>query len=302
MILKHRLLLAEDDLPLAEEIIEELTSIGYEVVHVTSLEEALAAIERERFCFAILDLELPSRPGAMKKILYAGLTILKAIRQRHPVASLTEPHDYPVFIISGRLIESTDAVQATKLGATTYLNKPFDYRKLVEAIWTALREVGRESHESCHVASLTLGSPGLVLGPTPPVSSPAATVKLAFTPHTQRRRYEIVLNGLETPLQPELFVGLLRLAGARSTGEEKVSVHDLGATNVKRLRSALKKFLDGLDVLESDGAKGYRLKDIVHLEPMDWAALGRHVDDRIKKVAAEVLARIAKHDAAGAEA
>jgi two-component system OmpR family response regulator len=130
-----RLLVVEDDLPLAEALTTLLTSSGYAVdcVHDGPSAEALAAAER--FDLVILDLNLPEMDG---------LAVLNAMRDRSNPAA--------VMILTARGA-AEDRVRGLDLGADDYMAKPFDVREFEARVRSLLRrQAGLRS------ATVTLGT------------------------------------------------------------------------------------------------------------------------------------------------
>ena len=130
-----RLLVVEDDLPLAESLVTLLTSSGYAVdcVHDGASAEALAAVEQ--FDLVILDLNLPQMDG---------LSLLRAMRARANPAA--------VMILTARGA-AEDRVRGLDLGADDYMAKPFDVREFEARVRSLLRrQAGLRS------ATVTLGA------------------------------------------------------------------------------------------------------------------------------------------------
>lgn len=130
-----RLLVVEDDLPLAEALTTLLTSSGYAVdcVHDGASAEALAAAEQ--FDLVILDLNLPQMDG---------LAVLHAMRARANPAA--------VMILTARGA-AEDRVRGLDLGADDYMAKPFDVREFEARVRVLLRrQAGLRS------ATVTLGA------------------------------------------------------------------------------------------------------------------------------------------------
>lgn len=130
-----RLLVVEDDLPLAESLVTLLTSSGYAVdcVHDGVSAEALAA--SEQFDLVILDLNLPQMDG---------LSLLRAMRARSNPAA--------VMILTARGA-AEDRVRGLDLGADDYMAKPFDVREFEARVRSLLRrQAGLRS------ATVTLGA------------------------------------------------------------------------------------------------------------------------------------------------
>lgn len=116
-----RILLAEDNLPLAEGLAKLLRGSGYavDVVHDGASAEVLALAES--FDMVILDLNLP---------VMDGLTVLRSMRARSNPAA--------VLILTARGAPE-DRIKGLDLGADDYLIKPFDIGEFEARVRSLLR-------------------------------------------------------------------------------------------------------------------------------------------------------------------
>jgi diguanylate cyclase (GGDEF)-like protein len=105
MMTGEKILLADDEPQLLEVLTEFLQGQGYAVQAAGDGLQALAALEKEEFTLAILDLKLPGR---------SGLELLSFIKTHSP--------DTEVILFTGHA-ELESAVQALRLGAYDYLLK-----------------------------------------------------------------------------------------------------------------------------------------------------------------------------------
>ena len=116
-----RLLLVEDDLPLAEALMSLLVSSGYAVDCVHDGEAARDLVAAEDFDLMILDLNLPELDG---------LSVLRAMRAQGNRAA--------VMILTARGA-AEDRVRGLDLGADDYMAKPFDVREFEARVRSLLR-------------------------------------------------------------------------------------------------------------------------------------------------------------------
>ncbi|MFC9506070.1 response regulator transcription factor [Streptomyces sp. NPDC057002] len=113
-----RVLLVEDDEPVAESLRRGLKRYGFEVEWVTT---GAAALRHEGpYEVVLLDLGLPDTDG---------LDVCKALRERG---------DVPIIVISARSDE-TDRVVGLELGADDYVSKPFGVREVIARIRAVMR-------------------------------------------------------------------------------------------------------------------------------------------------------------------
>lgn len=130
-----RILLVEDDLPLAEALTALLVGSGYAVDVTHDGLSAESLIATERFDLVILDLNLPEKDG---------LSLLRSLRARkNPI---------PVMILTARG-EPADRVAGLDLGADDYMVKPFDVGEFEARIRSVLR---RQS--GLHVTEIRIGA------------------------------------------------------------------------------------------------------------------------------------------------
>ncbi|MGA2587942.1 MAG: sigma-54 dependent transcriptional regulator [Candidatus Aminicenantales bacterium] len=110
-----------DDEPIIHEVLSQLlTSEGYEVEISSSGEEALQKYEDRTFDLALLDLLMPG---------INGMDVLRAVKRIQPRAMI-------LIITAYASVES--AIEAMKIGAFDYIQKPFKHEELLLTITRAL--------------------------------------------------------------------------------------------------------------------------------------------------------------------
>lgn len=116
-----RLLLVEDHVPLADELIAGLTRQGYAVDWLADGRDALHQGHSEPYDLIVLDLGLPGMPGieVLEKWRSAGLTT-------------------PVLILTARS-SWAERIEGLKAGADDYLTKPFHPEELQLRVQALLR-------------------------------------------------------------------------------------------------------------------------------------------------------------------
>ncbi|MEU4164718.1 response regulator transcription factor [Actinoplanes sp. NPDC026670] len=112
-----RVLLVEDDHPVAESLRRGLGRYGFEVEWVT---DGRSALEAGPCDLVLLDLGLPDTDG---------LDVCRELRSRG---------DVPIIVISARS-EEIDRVVGLELGADDYVSKPFGMREVIARIRAVLR-------------------------------------------------------------------------------------------------------------------------------------------------------------------
>ena len=122
-----RLLLAEDNVALADTLMQSLGQAGYVVDWRTDGRDARLLGEQEQYDLCVLDLGLPGQ---------GGLEVLQAWREQ----GLT----MPVLILTARGSWS-ERVEGLRAGADDYLTKPFHHEELLLRLQGLLRR--RHGHQ-----------------------------------------------------------------------------------------------------------------------------------------------------------
>lgn len=133
-----KILVAEDDLPLAEFLQQRLQQEQFAVQIATKRIEAQQLALDQSFDLVLLDLNIE---GAL------GLDALRAIRARKP--------DLPVMLLTSNGVLE-DRIRGLDAGADDYLSKPFAFAELAARIRALLRRGSRPSQTVLHVADLKL--------------------------------------------------------------------------------------------------------------------------------------------------
>jgi DNA-binding response OmpR family regulator len=133
-----RILVAEDDAPLAGFLHERLEQEQFSVQIVSSGAEAEQMVSDQPYDLVVLNLNLPSA---------GGLHVLRGIRSRKP--------DLPVVIVTSASM-AEDRVRGLNAGADDYLAKPFEFAELVARIRAVLRRGSRQGRAVLQIADLEL--------------------------------------------------------------------------------------------------------------------------------------------------
>ena len=165
-----RILLAEDEKPLAKALSKLLEKNNYSVDAVHDGEDALIYLEGGNYDLAILDIMMPKRDG---------ISVLKEVRaQGNPI---------PVILLTAKS-ETDDKVLGLDSGANDYLTKPFETAELLARIRAATRTaVSQDSRLAA--GNLTLDRTTFEL------SSPAGSIRLA------NKEYQLMELFMSNPRQ-----------------------------------------------------------------------------------------------------
>lgn len=126
-----KLLLVEDDYDLAGVVRESLQARGYEVLCMSSGQEALAAMRKRVFDIVVLDLSLPELDG---------LDVLQRLRG--------DGNKTPVLVLTARGAVG-QRIAGLQAGADDYLAKPFDLDELAARLQALTRRLGRDGELRC---------------------------------------------------------------------------------------------------------------------------------------------------------
>jgi two-component system phosphate regulon response regulator PhoB len=155
-----RILIVEDEAPLAEMLRYNLESEGFKVSHAETGEEAEIILSEERPDLVVLDWMLPA---------VSGIELCRRIRSK------PETRAVPILMLTARGEES-DRIRGLATGADDYVVKPFSLPELMARVKAILRRVSPDrTAEVLKVADIELdrvahrvtrGAREVHLGPT----------------------------------------------------------------------------------------------------------------------------------------
>jgi two-component system, OmpR family, response regulator VicR len=133
-----KILVVDDEMPIAEILKYNLEEEGYQVVLAFNGEEALQKVATESPDLVILDIMMPQKDG---------YTACREIRQKSSI---------PIIMVTAREDE-VDKVLGLELGADDYVTKPFSAREVVARVKAALRRVQMHTVSAPEGPSLEFG-------------------------------------------------------------------------------------------------------------------------------------------------
>ncbi|MBD0335916.1 MAG: response regulator transcription factor [Cyanobacteria bacterium Co-bin13] len=221
-----RILLVEDDRPLATSLAEALAAQHYAVDVAQDGELAWAQLEALPYDLTLLDVTLPG---------LSGLSLCQRMRSRG--------YQSPVLMLTAR-DTSLDKVAGLDSGADAYMVKPFDLAELLAQIRALLRRGERGSSPLLHWGDLRLNP-----------STYEASYRdspLRLTPKEFSILELLMQNGRRVLNRAFILESIWALE--ETPGEETVKAH------VKALRQKLQKAGAGRSLIETVHGLGYRLK------------------------------------------
>ena len=110
------ILLVDDEVKFLTAVADRLTMKGFTVTTATDGDAAIEDAGKGGFDVAVVDLQMPGTDGAQ---------VLKILKQKHKFIEI-------IMLTGHATVDS--AVECTKLGAFKYLEKPYDFDKLIEVL------------------------------------------------------------------------------------------------------------------------------------------------------------------------
>ena len=173
-----RILLAEDEKPLARVIVKIFEKNNYSADAVYNGEDALTYLENGNYDAAVLDVMMPKLDG---------ISVLKKLREQGNMI--------PVLMLTAKA-EVDDKVLALDSGANYYLTKPFDSKELLASIRAITRQ-GKAPDSKLTVGNITLDRA------TYELSSPMGSFRLA---NKEFQMMEILMLSPPTLISTERFM------------------------------------------------------------------------------------------------
>ncbi len=116
-----KILLVDDEAEFVKTLSERIQIRGFDVHYALNGEKALAACKNAVPDVMVLDLKMPGM---------AGMEVLRKVKKNHP--------DVQVLILTGHGSKK-DEIQARRIGAFDYLQKPVDIETLIESVRQAIQ-------------------------------------------------------------------------------------------------------------------------------------------------------------------
>jgi len=127
---KIKLMLVDDEKDFLDSLARRLGKRDFDIITASEGKQAISLAKKEKFDVAILDMKMPGMDG---------MELLGILKKKHKFLE--------ILILTGfGGIDS--AVEATKLGAFAYLEKPYDFEKLIETIKNAFEARLKKKFES----------------------------------------------------------------------------------------------------------------------------------------------------------
>lgn len=264
---KHRVLLVEDDLAMADEFAHIFRAAGFEITAVDNVNDALKALGGAKYCAVVSDLDIKEEQSAIKGHTAHGFALVEAIRRLFPGKGRASPW-LPIVMVSGRAPEAEPAVELMKAGADDLVQKPASRKALVKALSEAMSASGLRTHEDC--------------GRLHPITGDhrSQTIEISIPGDRSARRTRVRLAAHEADLSESALKVLLQLMVGRLEGR-RLHKTELGAKpkeasfkKVSRLKSEIGHVvIRALKPILNDQRGNYWLADTVIVGPCDTAKI-----------------------------
>ncbi len=116
------ILIVDDDKNLCTVLQEELNTVGYEAEFVTNGNEAIEFLLQKQIDLILLDLKMPSKDG---------FGVLKDMQEKGIKSKV---------IVLTAYADVKSAIDSTKMGASDFISKPYDFDELLITIRRVLQE------------------------------------------------------------------------------------------------------------------------------------------------------------------
>lgn len=142
---KIKLLMVDDEIEFLNSLEKRLTKRDFDITTATEGTAAIKIAKKELFDLAILDIKMPGMNG---------LELLEILKKKHKYLE--------VIILTGYGgVDS--AVEAMKLGAFSYQEKPFDFEKLLKVLGEAYKarlskKFEHDKKRNAEIEMLSMGS------------------------------------------------------------------------------------------------------------------------------------------------
>jgi CheY-like chemotaxis protein len=292
----HHALIVEDDPKTAAELGQYVGSLGHTARIVHTLEGLEAALAKERFCYALLDKQLPAAKGCIP-VLATGDLAQNRLRTLAPDRNGDDFHVFPILVITGfsRELAFVNENLVRRRG-DAFIPKPCDAETLTREVLAALERAGHSDHAACvaHAERPRIALPvaaGVAADEAKRggAGEPLARVELDGLRIGQRTSF--LVNKKRRDLQDRNFYVFFRACALRARGSEAfLSAAEIGFARAPHIPSRIEERLegllpDGLVFFQKGEENARRLHPRVHVEPIDYETFSRHPYPAIQKFA-----------------
>lgn len=234
-----RVLIAEDDVEIANLEKDYLEIGGYEVVIAGNGNDALCLLEKEKVDLMILDIMLPGK---------SGYDICREIRDKI---------DIPILMVTAKT-ESIDKIRGLGLGADDYVVKPFDPTELVARVKSHLQRYERltgKSISSREEREFDAEEYSIEIGPLKILTKSWKVMKDGEEIHFPNREFELLKY---LAMNPNIVFSKEHLF-ERIWGYDYVGDSATVTVHINRIREKIEDDPKNPTIIETVWGAGYRL-------------------------------------------
>ena len=201
---KHLILAIDDDCSIVDDLEDTIRSMGHRCVKAQSSEEGWNALQRQRPCLVLLDLELKTDRRSAKAKIAVGFNLLSRIRTKF------DRNDLKVILITAHSGDSNDLlIRALRGNADDFVKKPFADGTLERQIEHLLAQCGRHPPEAAGNAT---SAAHVNTAKISRYADAKTNDAIHFDGRPNGRRHRLIINEKETWVQAKSFEALWRLA------------------------------------------------------------------------------------------
>jgi DNA-binding response OmpR family regulator len=281
----HRALIVEDERFIAEELEDIVGALECEVVVVDNKRDAIAALDREPICVALVDLQVKLEPDHLRGNPEVGASLVREIRKRYPEhVEGQRRYRTPILVVSGHASQTRSSVPLMQDGADDVIEKPFERQDLSKRLRDVLERSGRKSHDAC--LAMRMASP----------RDTQQKLVLRLTGERdkmQNRRTIVWIESKQIPLTDTMLRTLLELI-AGNLSDKEVYKTDLGGTEqegfrgVAELKKELTPSLGDVSYIRNHHNGFYSIDRPIEIETIDVEKLRAIGNKRITELAEEL--------------
>ncbi len=290
----HRPLIIEDDPATADMLVAYLSALGHSPRVARTLEEVEAALREGPYCYVLADKQIPKTLGDIPLTTH-GDTAQKLVRASDPRRNADDFHILQILVVTGFANDSAFIAKNFRMGASDFIEKPFDAESITAAVVTALAHAGRADHAHCaSLAPQSAASAASASAASPARAAVAANaIHLTLDGAHAGKRTSFLIEGQRRDLQNARFAVLFQMAVVRFRGSDaSLSGHELGIHRAPEIPSRIREAVAGVVpddflLIQSTGNGMFRLHPLVVVDAIDFAKLEKHAHPVIQRIASE---------------
>lgn len=283
MTTRHRVLIVEDDKLISEELERIVAAFACDAVVVDNQRDAIALLDGEPICLALVDLHVKQEPDDLKGHPEVGANLVREIRARfREHAGIC--YRTPVVVVSGHASDTRSSVPVMRDGADDVIEKPFERADFSKRVRQLLVSSGRANHDACiAMASASSGAP--------------VTLVIRLSGERDRRRTVVEIDSNRVKLTDGMLRVLLELIVGNLSGRavHKIDLGgsaDQGFRGISELKQQLELVLGDASFILNDQSGSYSIARSIVIETIDVEKLSAIGNRRITELAVKLVSML----------